>query len=378
MEPGEILTRFGDRTGLTTDARPVRYLWTDAFAVCTAVGLHGRAVDEGWLEWAALLVDQVHHVLGRHRPGDDRDGWISGLGPEEGALHPTAAGLRIGKPLPERAQGEPQDPMGEWDRDGQYYHYLTRWMHALLRIGGATGDRRYVAWAAELAIAAHEGSVDRTAREGPRLRWKMSVDLSRPLVPSTGHHDPLDGLITVLRVREALRALPDHDASADLSARLDAVAAELTPMCQGRSWATVDPLGAGGLLIDALSLARLPSAPEGLLETVVRDSARSAVGSTRDLAAPAHRRLAFRELGLAMGLEAGARLRQALTGPERPLGHLGRPIHTIEEIAPAADDIREFWLDPSHQEGGSWADHRDISEVMLAAALAPEGYLGRD
>ena len=40
-------------------------------------------------------------------------------------------GLRIGKPLPERRADEPLDERLEWDRDGQYFHYLTQWMHAL-------------------------------------------------------------------------------------------------------------------------------------------------------------------------------------------------------------------------------------------------------
>ena len=28
------------------------------------------------------------------------------------------------------------------------------------------------------------------------MYWKMSIDLTRPLVPSMGQHDPLDGLVT--------------------------------------------------------------------------------------------------------------------------------------------------------------------------------------
>jgi hypothetical protein len=42
-------------------------------------------------------------------------------------------GLRIGKPLKERGANEPIDESLEWDRDGQYFHYLTKWMHALCR-----------------------------------------------------------------------------------------------------------------------------------------------------------------------------------------------------------------------------------------------------
>src|SRR5687768_7999762 len=91
----DLLAGFADRTGLTTGGPPVRYLWTDAFAVCTLLGL-------GQAELARALVDQVHHVLGRHRPDDPRTCWLSGLDDEAGAAHPTLGGLRIGKPRPER------------------------------------------------------------------------------------------------------------------------------------------------------------------------------------------------------------------------------------------------------------------------------------
>jgi hypothetical protein len=37
--------------------------------------------------------------------------------------------------------------------------------------------------------------------------------------------------------------------------------------------------------------------------------------------------------------------------------------------------IQSFWLDPEHQRGRTWSEHRDINEVMLATSLIPEGYL---
>ena len=77
----------------------------------------------------------MHHVLGRHRDDDPRRGWISGLSEEEGERHPTRGGLRIGKPLNEREPDEPADSQLEWEQDGQYFHYLTKWMHALYRMG---------------------------------------------------------------------------------------------------------------------------------------------------------------------------------------------------------------------------------------------------
>ncbi len=114
-----------------------------------------------------------------------------------GYEHPTCGGLRIGKKLAERKLDEPFDERLEWDRDGQYFHYLTKWMQALARVSLVTGDGRYLRWALELAKAAHAGFTYKLAvGKTRRMYWKMSVDLSRPLVASMGHHDPLDGLIT--------------------------------------------------------------------------------------------------------------------------------------------------------------------------------------
>lgn len=45
---------------------------------------------------------------------------------------PLLGGLRIGKPL--------EDGAG-WDNDGQYLHYLTKWMFALNRLSVVSGER---------------------------------------------------------------------------------------------------------------------------------------------------------------------------------------------------------------------------------------------
>jgi hypothetical protein len=133
------MARFAQRTGMISDRAPRRYLWTDAFDVCSLLALARATGDSSHAELALCLVEQVHRTLGRHRPDDPRRGWISGLSEQEGESHPTRGGLRIGKPLPEREPGEPPDERLEWDRDGQYFHYLTRWLHALERTARSTG-----------------------------------------------------------------------------------------------------------------------------------------------------------------------------------------------------------------------------------------------
>ncbi|MFN2367171.1 MAG: hypothetical protein ABR523_12035, partial [Desulfurivibrionaceae bacterium] len=130
----EIMQRFAVETGLQGKGKPRRYLWTDAFAVCNYLELNRLTGEDKYTELALGLVDQVHRVLGRHRDDDSRTGWLSGLDEEEGGAHPARGGLRIGKPLRERRPGEPQDNRLEWDRDGQYFHYLTKWIHALHRV----------------------------------------------------------------------------------------------------------------------------------------------------------------------------------------------------------------------------------------------------
>src|SRR5205814_6067950 len=125
---------------------------------------------------------------------------------------PTAGGLRSGKPLRERKAGEPLDERLEWDRDGQYFHYLTKWIHALCQAGFATGNTAYVRWAIELGNAAFAGFVRRSdssqvTGQVTGLYWKMSTDLSRPLVPAMGMHDALDGFITFGEAQHAAAAL---------------------------------------------------------------------------------------------------------------------------------------------------------------------------
>jgi len=367
IEAERLMEHFASATGLLGGAPPRRYLWTDAHAVCNFLSFASREPRGPWLDRATALVEQVHRVLGRHRPDDRRSGWISGLDEADGSAHPTSAGLRIGKPRPERPIGAPFDERGEWEQDGQYYHYLTKWMHALGRVGAATGDDRYLRWAAELAIAAHRGF---RARSGPaRLYWKMSVDLSYPLVPSSGHHDPLDGLVTALVLWETA-PLPQRR-------QLDPIIDDLALLCAGRSWATDDPLGIGGLLFDASRISQLESSRTRdlalpLLEAVLAGAelglqafAASGTGN-----APASRRLAFRELGLAIGLQGI----EPMYGRHVPAA-CQRHLDALRAFAPLHEPIERFWSRPESRHTPTWLEHEDINTVMLATSLAPMAFL---
>src|SRR5271169_756914 len=188
-----LMLGFARRTGLyPATQEQQRYLWTDAFAVCNFLELFGQTGDQIYRRCATDLIDQVHRVLGRYRDDDLRRGWISGLDDEAACQHPTAGGLRIGKPLKGRGPGEPIDERLEWDRDGQYFHYLTKWMHALCRAGLIANHSAYARWAVELGDAGFKGFVRRSrSGEVAGIHWKMSTDLSMPLVPLMGQHDAL-------------------------------------------------------------------------------------------------------------------------------------------------------------------------------------------
>ena len=108
-------------------------------------------------------------------------------------------------------------------------------------------------------------------------------------------------------------------------------------------------------------------------------------------------RLAFRELGLAIGLHAVHRLCEEMhtldavvadhsADKDHPQqqqqivafsARSKRWLQRVEAQAPLAiaQRIENFWLDKAHQQFATWRDHEDINEVMLATSLAPNSFL---
>jgi hypothetical protein len=378
----EIMLDFACITGLDPPAHhPRRYLWTDAFAVCNYLGLFCQTKDDAWQDLALRLVDQVHHTLGRYHEAGSESGWISGLSEQDGEVHPTAGGLRIGKSSPERRIDEEYNERLEWDRDGQYFHYLTKWMHALSRVSRVTGDPKYIRWAIELAqVACARFTYLPNPRGRKRMYWKMSTDLTRPLIPSMGQHDPLDGFVTCAELQLTSGNYSGLQSFPSLAAEM----AGMAGICRGMNLSTDDPLGTGGLLSDAVRIAQL-SVQSGksfgrLLESVVDSALPGLVSCVRggSLDLPAEHRLAFRELGLAIGL-AGAKnlctlIRQ---NPElfKDTGSLQHKVKAIFEYVPLKEAIVQFWMAGKNRESPTWTGHEEISMVMLASGLEPEGFL---
>jgi len=255
-------------------------------------------------------------------------------------------------------------------------------MHALNRVSWVTGDTVYNTWAIELAKTAHARFTYVSFSGGQkRIYWKMSIDLSHPLVQSMGQHDPLDGFITY----KQLQATADKSSQKSPGLDLNEEIADMANICQGKTWVTDDPLGIGGLLCDAYRVVQLmidKNFERNDLPGVLLDSSLPGLESyvrMNYLKLPADYRLAFRELGLTIGLKAVERL-QALIEDNPDLLNKKHPllltlIERLMQYAPLIKTIENLWLEHTSREASSWTEHRDINMVMLATSLSPDGYL---
>jgi hypothetical protein len=212
------------------------------------------------------------------------------------------------------------------------------------------------------------------------MYWKMSIDLSRPLVPSMGQHDPLDGFVTY----NELQATAEKGAEESMGKDLRTEILDMANICEGKSWATDDPLGIGGLLFDAYRVSQMTVSGSleqtSLLETLL-ESALIGLDSfvkENSLKLAAGYRLAFRELGLSIGLQVVEKIRKRIeqeSGLLRKKDSLHSAVKSLGGHAGLRETIEKFWLERTNREADSWIAHRDINTVMLATSLAPSGFL---
>uniref|UniRef100_A0A915DTX8 Uncharacterized protein n=1 Tax=Ditylenchus dipsaci TaxID=166011 RepID=A0A915DTX8_9BILA len=177
---------FRQKSSIPQNPASSRYLWSDAYGVCNYLTLHQQTGSQEALEQAKILIDTVHNILGRTRNG------LSRLG-DSTDEHPLRGGLRIGKE---------QDEGRGMSEDGQYYHYLTKWLFALNRMSLVSKDPRYNQWAIEMVQSIHFKFCSKDMR---RMYWKMSIDLSHPLIPSEGGLDTYDGLTMYMLLQETAK-----------------------------------------------------------------------------------------------------------------------------------------------------------------------------
>jgi hypothetical protein len=241
-------------------------------------------------------------------------------------------------------------------------------MRALDSLARHTNDGRYNRWARELAAVAFAAFTVEPPDSRRRLVWKMSIDLSRPLVTTQGKHDALEGLITCGQLQATAEHLGLHDEGPSLREERAGFEA-MTRTDAG--WSTSDPLGLGELLSDAWRVRQLETEGRGfehplltrLLSSALEGMAQFA--SSNGLGRPALARLPFRELGLAIGLHTLQRLSEESTLPSAD-------VELLDAMRPALElgsEIDAYWLEPGHRASASWLEHRELNEVTLAASL---------
>ncbi|RDW93494.1 uncharacterized protein DSM5745_00816 [Aspergillus mulundensis] len=332
-----------------------RYLWTDAFGVLALLTLHietnrnspTNARNTHYLTLASRLVTTVHDVLGRTRDG-------SALLPGATESNSLGGGLRIGK----------TEEAGS-DGDGQYHHYLTLWMFALNRMSLASDDPTYNEQAIALAKAIHAPFFVNRASENPRMVWKMSMNLSRPLVASEGNLDPVDGFVMFRLLQAADDHFRNRDGGGVLKDEIDDYARVMKR--KGEHFVSSDPLDLGMTMwtvhwvIEEEWARRLA---DRCFEQIYE-----LLEIRRYLDRGMKYRLAFREFGTALGLRCMA---EQESEKERS-----------GDLRAYGDQILEVWrsrMDGAIGKDATPEDLRPITRVMYAAALIPgafqRGYFG--
>uniref|UniRef100_A0A914VG78 Uncharacterized protein n=1 Tax=Plectus sambesii TaxID=2011161 RepID=A0A914VG78_9BILA len=223
-------------------------------------------------------------------------------------------------------------------QDGQYYHYLTKWMFALNRMSLATKEQHFNAWAVDLVKAVHPHFVQ-TVNGRLRMFWKMSIDLSQPLVPSEGGLDPYDGYVTY-------RLLQDYSQDEQLLRKeID----EMRTLVEARyrHYRTNDTLDAG----EALWLSHFYPNEDWAKQLHLKASeAVDSLWQQGEFSGNWKRRLAFREFGTTIGVQ----------------------MHP---------ELKTRWMDRINQLHSLWVEHLfkrddDITPVMFCSSLLP-GYFAK-
>ncbi|KAF8420250.1 hypothetical protein EV426DRAFT_634161 [Tirmania nivea] len=322
-----------------------RYLWTDAFGVLNFITLFKSTSDRRYLTLAADLIIAVHETLGRTR---DRSTRLPGATDQS----PLGGGLRIGKKY----------ELGR-DGDGQYHHYLTIWMFALNRMSVATGQEWYNAQAIILAKSIHDKFFYQRNSSRPRMYWKMSVDLTKPLAISEGNLDPIEGYLVLRLLQQTATEMHLGCKGPELDEELRDYKKIVDTKLPG--YESSDPLDIGMTLWVAHWGCQDEDWARGLSERMLH-----CLGYYNQLRNHPHeKRLAFREFGLALGLQTYA--------TQEP--------STKEALAQQslAKDILHGWEKYDPLPGGQKvsADLKPITLVMYCAALYPgaftKGYLER-
>jgi len=91
---------------------------------------------------------------------------------------------------------------------------------------------------------------------------------------------------------------------------------------------------------------------------------------------PADYRLAFRELGLSIGMHAVVKMKELIDKHRSAfdnISYLSGQLANMMRHAPLQREIEAFWSERPNRETEGWSAHRFINMVMLATSLLHEG-----
>jgi hypothetical protein len=194
----------------------------------------------------------------------------------------------------------------------------------------------------------------------------MNIGLTEPAVETMGAHDPLEGLISVIR---GMLVVPEKKEI------LEPLKKDFEALCRNRNWYTNDPLGIGGLLLNTERVAVLrligKSLPESIqLQKLFASGFQGLEAFAKEIFRPeqaAKYRLSFRECGLTTGIHV-------LYDQKQKYLSLDLALDKLSKFVPLTKEIENFWIKPENQLAPTWIDHRDINTVTLASSLLAHEY----
>jgi len=318
-----------EEAGLCADGHQRRYLWTDAFGVLAFVSIADRYEKDGntseadkYRRAADTLVRTVHCCLGAPRSSKSVDAMTVS------ETSPTGhVGLRIGKVSSKKVTDYGMQ------YDGQYWHYIDKWLLALARSGHVQEGIQI----AKTCFPVFFDTGDGTGWNGG-IRWKLSVDASAPpsLQRAAASDDTLVALI-VFSILEAHR-------TADMPSLREEIGLLNVALKGYRPRVTDDPLGWG---LEAMYDQWLEGHPRKRALASLESSALH----------PSHLSLPFRLYGAMIGARLAG---EGVASPEK------------------VDRLIELSLQHEAQAAKrGFEEHSTINRVMLAACLLCPGSLGK-
>jgi hypothetical protein len=319
-----------NEAGLCHDGYQRRYLWTDAFGVLAYTSIaemyemnHDKEKANMYRHACDKLIRTVHECLGTPRSNTNKDDVMK----IDNTCSPTGhVGLRIGKIHSRKITDYGME------YDGQYWHYIDKWLLALARAG-------HVKEGIDIAKSCFPAFFD---VDNGGIRWKLSVDSTAP--PSLRHAGPSDDTLVALIVFSILEAnrVSDDDYTSNLRNEIKMLKDALIGY---KPRVTDDPLGWG---LEAMYDQYLMGEPRLKMLASIHRSALH----------PSHLSLPFRLYGAMIGARVA-----------------GEKVAPKEKVDKLVEMSLEYENNAMERDGNE--EHSSINRVMLAMCLLCPGVLGK-